>query len=528
MKSISRTSFYVGVSAAALFSAAPFLAFAYPAAPVAVTMAPTFITEKSVQLNGQVNGNEMPDTYQWFEWGVVGRADIVYETPHHRFGSGNKLSNTNASLSGLAPNMQYFYRQVAQNGRGKDVGLTTYFTTKPLPVVITPPLVLQTNNPDSIEETSVVLNGYISPHGNSSVKWWFEWGETMTLENQTPKRATNGNSGSVKERLAGLTPGMTYYFRLVGENELGRIYGATKVFVMRGSLPVVVSEEPRSQSVPTPSYGDNVSRTVTTNGQKKTDSSGSGTFLDSFFGKNGTSAKTSATAEQDAVTSPEKTQTAAVGASTPLGTFWDTLSGKKTVEVVIEKVGPKKVPVHTAVEYQITYTYQLKTPATAARLKIILPGEVVYIGDNTENELLLEETAGPERTYILPIGELENGSTRTLSILGMTTGAANGEFPDARARLEFTDTNGAVQVVAAGSAIAAETKDSGSGASGSILPHSMLGWLFYLVIIIGSIIGVRKAKAYYVKRKEAIAQEEQRVARQSDPDTALQNGGVVA
>ena len=44
----------------------PEAVFAYEAAPIAYTMSPTFVTEKSIQLNGAVKPNEMADTVQWF------------------------------------------------------------------------------------------------------------------------------------------------------------------------------------------------------------------------------------------------------------------------------------------------------------------------------------------------------------------------------------------------------------------------------------------------------------------------------
>ncbi len=534
MKTLLRT---YGRSVAFLFVSvliAPVSALAYYAAPIALTSSPTYVTEKSAQLNGQVNPNEMPDSYQWYEWGIVGREGTVYETQHNGMWSGNTLSNTSATIYGLAPNTQYFYRQVAENGRGKDIGMTTYFTTKPLPKTVTPLIIVETKNADSVTETTATVRGYVSPHGGNYSKWWIEWGMTSKLEYRTNAQGTGGNSGPVSVNLTGLMPGTTYFFRMVGENELGDVYGATQVFSTRGSAPVATSETPRAQNVQSPSQsGDDVTRTVTTSGATTASSQGtvgnpwlsvSGPSIFDIFKKKSTTpaATTSAAATPSNTTSgtgnttsastgntnTAGTQVASAGASTPVGTFWNTLSGKKAVEVNIEKVGPEKVPAHTAVEYRVTYTYRLDTPATDARLKIVLPEHVVYIGDNTTNELLLEEGAGPERTYVLPVGRLESGSTRTLSILGMTTGAANGTFPDARARMEYTK-GGAVTVVAAGAATADESAGVDIADSMSLLPSSLFGWTLYLALLVAGILAFRKAKDYYARRKEEIAQEEE-------------------
>jgi hypothetical protein len=42
----------------------------------------------------------------------------------------------------------------------------------------------------------------------------------------------------------------------------------------------------------------------------------------------------------------------------------------------------------------------------------------------------------------------------------------------------------------------------------SLLPSSFLGWLSYLLFVIGAIVGIRKAKTYYENRKEVLMTEE--------------------
>jgi hypothetical protein len=226
-------------------------------------------------------------------------------------------------------------------------------------------------------------------------------------------------------------------------------------------------------------------------------------------------------------------QVAGTLASGPFGTFWNTLTGKKDVELVIEKVGPTKVPMHTPVEYRIRYSYLLKESASSATLKIILPAQVVYIGDSTNNELLLEEGTGAERTYVLPLGRLEKGFTRTVSVLGMTTGDANG-FPDARARIEYTTASGGVAVVSAQSGKIGSSKSErdkvapvATNGSWGFLPSSFLGWVLYVAFVAGFIFALRKARVYYEKRKEEIALEEEDAARRAEANTGFSGPKVV-
>jgi hypothetical protein len=550
----TRDIFFLAVAVVTLFF--PVHVFATLAAPVSITREVTFVTEKSAKLGGRVNANEMPDTKQWFEWGLSGQSGVVYETPHYLIG-GSQLKDTSAVIIGLAPSTQYFYRQISENGRSirPTVGQTVYFTTKSVPIKINPVVLVQTDEASSITESSVVLKGYLSPHGNTSTKWWFQWGETNKFENETRHTGFGKDSGPVTTPLSSLTSGTLYYYRLVAENADGRVYGGMKVFATPGIAPQR-SEAPREQNIPTPQAGDGVTRNTTsagtaTNAQGNTSGAAGtsggalpGDFFGAFFGRKSNSAgvgtgvvsgKSEAATPQPTPTSQSReantqAQVAGTAASGPFGAFWNTLTGKKGVELVIEKVGPKKIPVHTPVEYRIRYAYLLNEPANAT-LKFILPSQVVYIGDNTNNELLLEESAGPEHTYVLPLGKLEKGSTRTISILGMTTGDANG-FPDARARIEYTSASGGTQVVSAQSGIVSKGTKVESAAAVSesdigFLPSSLFGWLFYIAFVAGIIFVLRKAKVYYEKRKEEIALEEEDAARRAQANAGFSGPRVV-
>lgn len=530
--------------AATLLAATPTLVLAYQAAPVAISKAALFVTEKSAKLNGQANPSEMPDAYGWFEWGISGRPADVYQTPHQTVGSwyGNTLIDTSADIIGLAPSTQYFYRQVVENGRGKDVGQTVYFTTKALVIEVPPIVIAETDTPSAINETDATLRGYVSPHGNNTTKAWFEWGTTQRLEGQTPPNAVSSTANFYGSSITKLTPGTTYFYRIVAENSAGRVYGATRMFNTSGITPPPPEKEVIQAPPVVTQGGDGISRTTSSDGvylatnHGKSGSAGQSNpnsfaaatlpgvpadFFTSLFHKKAApaaaetnAANTNVAVNSDRTTDPNEQVASVAQADGPLSTFWNALvGGNNSTSVVVEKVGPTDIPIHSPVEYRITYHYGESSVATGARLKIVIPFEVIYIGDNTNNELLLEEGSGGERTYVLPIGRIERGGTRTLSVLGMTTGSAKG-FPDARVRLEYQSA-GTTHVVSSGGTAAAagskgksDTKSQTASSGNGILPSSALGWILYLVLTVLAIIGIRKGKEFYQQKKESIEAEE--------------------
>jgi hypothetical protein len=116
----------------------------------------------------------------------------------------------------------------------------------------------------------------------------------------------------------------------------------------------------------------------------------------------------------------------------------------------------------------------------------------------------------------------------------MTRGDANG-FPDARARIEYTLASGGVQIVSAQSGVISESANASAGATAAAaggsdigwLPSSLLGWLFYIAFVAGVIFALRKVKAYYDKRKEEIALEEEEAARRAQLNAGLSGPRVV-
>lgn len=500
-------------SVALLALSVPLFTSAYEATPVALTRQATFITEKQMQLNGLVDPSELPDTFEWFEWGIVGN-EAVYETDHEHLFGANQMTLTSATIVGLAPDTQYFYRQIAENNRGRNVGYTGYVTTRSLSKATEPAPLVSTYDATFIKVDSATVRGYLSPHGDGNTKAWFEWGTTTAVSNQTQEQFTSGDSVFVEARLQNLGPGTLYYFRAVAENNKGRSYGALRVFKTTGA-PSVTTEAPRDESLPSSNIvGGTVPRVRTTDGKAPTLGVGQndlpearnrpGAFFGMISGGSGVKKNADAVPSYNVAT---KTQVASVAASEFL-VGSEMQIGKKDVEVAVGKIGPKDVIAHTPLEYRIAYAYRPSTPATDAKLKVTLKEQVIYIGDNTNNELLLEPGVGPERTYVLPLGDIKSGSTRTISIMGMTTGDAK-DFPDAVVKFYYTDKDG-THVVGAGNgtpsgdARAVEHSASIANVGSRILPGSFLGWIAYIAVVVGFIFGVRKARSYFVKKRELL------------------------
>ena len=371
----------------ALLFFAPLCVSAYQAAPIANTKAPTYITEKSARLNGAVNPNEVPDNYVWFEWGIAGKGQF-YQTPHQNYSGGNQPYDISADIYGLAPNVQYYYRMVSESGRGKDIGQTTYFTTKQIITAVDPLVIVSTSPATAITGSAALLHAYIAPHESQGVQYWFQWGTSEKLENETPHGGWGGDSGTVQVGLSGLTSGTVYFYRIVAQNGLGLVYGGIGVFTTTGTPPPP-SETIKSQNISSAQTTDGIARNVTSSGVGANSGTiGSGPFNYDLFafirpktaantntqtGTIGNTQNPTVSGASGNAAAAANTNVAALGAANPVGSFWNSLTGKKVVEVRVEKVGPTKVPEHTPIEYRVSYFYRVNTPSTNAKLKIILP-----------------------------------------------------------------------------------------------------------------------------------------------------------
>ncbi len=185
--------------------------------PEVTTDAATSVTISEAVLNGTVNPNELATTAR-FEYGIDDTLASPTSTPDQAIGAGTTSVAITASLPGLMPGTTYYFRVVATNSAGASEGTILSFNTVAQPPTVT------TAAATSITTNSAILNGSVNPNGLATDAH-FEYGtdSTLTSPTLTPDQAiAAGFTGqSITASLPSLTPGTTYYFRVVATNSAG-------------------------------------------------------------------------------------------------------------------------------------------------------------------------------------------------------------------------------------------------------------------------------------------------------------------
>jgi hypothetical protein len=92
----------------------------------------------------------------------------------------------------------------------------------------------------TIPPTGATLNGTVNPNGFLTAAW-FQWGTTTSYGNLTPVAGMGSGTSDLPLSMAltGLTPGITYHFRVAATNDNGLAYGSDQSFTTLGPLPQV-------------------------------------------------------------------------------------------------------------------------------------------------------------------------------------------------------------------------------------------------------------------------------------------------
>jgi phosphodiesterase/alkaline phosphatase D-like protein len=198
--------------------------------PLATTTVATFVGPASATLNGTGNPNGAQAT-AWFEWSSSPLLTSPTVTASQSIGSGGGAVSASIPLVGLTPGTTYYYRIVVANAGGTSTGAIVPFTTTTTPVVGAP--IVTTAAPTSVTFTSATLNGTANPNGSATMVW-FEWGTDATLASSSSTTAQAIGSGTsalaFPADLAGLSPEVRYYFRIVASNASGTTRGAILTF----------------------------------------------------------------------------------------------------------------------------------------------------------------------------------------------------------------------------------------------------------------------------------------------------------
>jgi len=244
-----------------------------PAAPQppAVTTDPASTPgQTSATVNGAVDPNGQATTYH-FEYGT----DTTYgsSTPNASAGSGTSPVQVSSTLTNLTAGTTYHYRLVATNVSGTRAGADRTFTTAS-PPPNSPTAV--TGSATEIEQQSARLNATVNPNG-SATSFHFEYGTASgALTSQTAVQSAGAGSQdvAVSTPVSGLSPGTTYFFRVVAEHS-GQtpVAGSEQSFKTAAETPAPTPQAPVAVTGGASSVGQSsatVSGTVDANGEATT------------------------------------------------------------------------------------------------------------------------------------------------------------------------------------------------------------------------------------------------------------------
>ena len=193
--------------------------------PAVTTFTSSDLTTSSVAVSASVNANHVSTTVS-FEYGTsVNYGNSIPATQSAVTGSSSVP--VSAIITTLEPGTTYHIRVKTENS----IGITysdgiTVTTLGQTPTAITSPATKLFSN-------STYLNGSVNANYLSTTVT-FEYGTTVSL-GSTISAAQNPITGktpaTVRATITGLTDGITYYFRVIAENELGVSYGDILTFV---------------------------------------------------------------------------------------------------------------------------------------------------------------------------------------------------------------------------------------------------------------------------------------------------------
>ncbi len=190
----------------------------------AVTDPATAVDLHSATLNGRLNPDGLATTYH-FEYGI----DTAYrqKTPDVSAGSGSgQISIPPAQISNLQPGRTYHYRLVAQNSLGITRANDQTFTVASSPRI-------SGVYPSEVTESSAVLHATIGTF-DSDTTYHFEFGTTEDYGSIAPvpdgQIQASSTDKPVQVQLDDLTPGATYFFRVVATNQWGTTLGQNATF----------------------------------------------------------------------------------------------------------------------------------------------------------------------------------------------------------------------------------------------------------------------------------------------------------
>jgi hypothetical protein len=199
-------------------------------APEVATLSPTELDEDSARLNGLVIPRGKTGTWH-FEYGE--NTNYGSSTATNEVSAG--ATNISQVIEGLKACTVYHYRAVADLAtvanpvRGADVAFTTFCKPE-----------AKTLNAAPIATTTAGLNGSVKPNGPETTYHYEAGDDPNVLGAFTPERIAGSGTDTrqpLTEMASNLTPGKTYYYRVVATNRLGTSVGDVVAFTTIPNAP---------------------------------------------------------------------------------------------------------------------------------------------------------------------------------------------------------------------------------------------------------------------------------------------------
>lgn len=199
------------------------------------------------------------DTQRWVDWGRSASTLVSTEKKYQ-----SVAGSYSVILSNLSQNTVYYFRCAAKTRAihtiyGNLLSFTTNANTAATPVfnsftgnnqtfnakINTSTFVSQTvatKPATNIADTSAQLNAVALLVGSAQTYGWFLWGNTPDLGRFSTRRFLGADRTlPFNETISGLTPGTTYFFKPIIENQNGTSDGTLFSFHTTGTRPVAVT-----------------------------------------------------------------------------------------------------------------------------------------------------------------------------------------------------------------------------------------------------------------------------------------------